>query len=195
VASPKAGFRTVAELIAAAKAKPGVLTYGSAGVGSGSHLAGELFNQAANINTLHVPYKGSGPATAGIASGEVDFTLTSQAGTLGLHQAGKVFALAITGTAPSPLFPNVPTTAAAGLKDFEAGDWIGVFVPAGTPKAVIARIDSALAKWLSLPGTEAQLGQAGFVGRHQNSAQFAGLVRSELAKWGKATTAAGIKPE
>ena len=195
VASNKSGIKSVDDLIAQAKAKPGKLTFGSAGIGSGSHLAGELFNQTAHIQTLHVPYKGSGPATAAIVSGEVDFTFTSQAGALGFFKEKQVVALAITGKTPSALFPGVPIIEAVGIKDYEAGDWIGILAPAGTPKSAVDRLNSELAKWLGKRETKERLAQAGFDARTSTPAEFGALVRSELVKWSRTAKAANIKPE
>jgi tripartite-type tricarboxylate transporter receptor subunit TctC len=195
VASNKLGVHSVAELIAKAKAAPGKLTFGSAGVGSGSHMAGELFNQVAGIKTLHVPYKGSGPATSAILTGDVDFTFTSQAGALPFYQAQQVVALAITGKTPSPLFPGVPTIEAAGIKNYEAGDWIGILAPAGTPKSIVDRLNSALANWLKKPDTKARLAQQGFEAQSGTPAEFGALIRSELVKWNRTAKAANIKAE
>jgi tripartite-type tricarboxylate transporter receptor subunit TctC len=195
VASNKLGIRSVADLIAAAKAKPGKLTFGSAGVGSGSHMAGELFNQTANVQILHIPYKGSGPATAAIVSGEVDLTFTSQAGALPFHKAQQLVALAITGKAPSPLFPGVPTIESVGVKNYEAGDWIGILVPAGTPKPVISRLNSELTKWLKQPETKARLAELAFEPRFGTPEEFGAVIRSELVKWNRTAKAANIKAE
>lgn len=195
VASNSSGVRTVADLVAQAKAKPGKLTYGSAGIGSGSHLAGELFKQTVQIDVTHVPYKGSGPATAAVASGEVDFTFTSQGGALPFYKGQKLVALAITGPSVSPLFPGVPTIDAAGVKNYEAGDWIGVLVPTGTPKAIINRLNTELAKWLSQPDTKTRLAQLGFEARSGTPEEFGSLVRSELVKWNRTAKTANVKAE
>lgn len=194
-ASLKSGIKSVADLIARAKANPGKLTYSSAGLGSGSHFAGELFNQVAQIKTLHVPYKGSGPATAALLSGEVDYTFTSQAGTVGFYKQHQVVALAITGKTPSSLFPGVPTSEAAGLKGYEAGDWIGILAPAGTPKNVIDRINTELVKWLQKPETKARLAEMAFEARPGTPAEFGNLIRSELVKWNRTAKAGNIKAE
>lgn len=192
VASNKLGIRSVADLVAQAKAKPGRLTYGSAGVGSGSHMAGELFNQTAQVNILHVPYKGSGPATAAIVSGEVDLTFTSQAGALPFYKAQQLVPLAITGKTPSSLYPGVPTIEAVGIKNYEAGDWIGILVPAGTPKTVINRLNAALAKWLAQPETKARLAELAFETRPSSPDEFGSLIRSELVKWSRTAKAGNI---
>ena len=195
VASPNVGINSVTDLIAQAKAKPGKYTVGSAGVGSGSHLAAELFNQTAQVQTMHVPYKGSGPATAAVVSGEVDLTFTSQAGALPFYKSQKVVALAITGKDASPLFPGVPTIEAAGLKNYTAGDWIGILAPAGTPKSVVARLNTELGKWLNQPETKARLAQLGFEAQTSTPEEFGALIRSELVKWNRTAKAANIKAE
>jgi tripartite-type tricarboxylate transporter receptor subunit TctC len=195
VASRSSGIRTVADLLAKAKASPGKLTFGSAGVGSGSHLAGEIFSQTAQVKLLHVPFGGSGPATTAVAAGDVDLTFTSQAGALALSKADKVTSLAITGKNPSTLFPGVPTIEAAGVKGYEAGDWIGVLAPKGTPQAILNKLNAELAKWLKQPETEGKLGQMAFEVDYRHPEQFSTLLRGELGKWKQAATAAGVKPE
>ena len=195
VASPALNVKTLPELVAAAKAAPGKLTFGSAGVGSGSHLAGELFNQMAKVQTMHVPYKGSGPATAAILSGEVDFTFTSLAAAAPFFKSGKVVALAVTGKTANELYPGVPTAEAAGLKGYEAGDWIGLLAPAGTPKAVVERLNDALMKWLAFPETKKQLAQAGFEVKGSTPQEFRSLIDSDLLKWNQIATAARIKAQ
>ena len=195
VAAPNKGIRTVAELIANAKTKPEGLVFGSAGTGSGSHLAGELFNQTAHIKTMHVPYKGSGPATVAVVSGEVNYTFTSQAGALPLYKTGKLVALAITGKTPSPLFPGIPTIEAAGVKDYEAGDWIGILAPAGTPKPIINKLNNEMTKWVTRPETVARLAELGFEPHPGTAEQFRNLIRSELVKWNRIAKAANVKAE
>jgi tripartite-type tricarboxylate transporter receptor subunit TctC len=195
VGSPKSNIRSVADLVTQAKAKPGSLTFGSAGVGSGSHLAGELFNQTAHIQTRHIPYKGSGPATTAVAGGEVDFTFTSQAGTLPFYQSGKVQVLAVTAKTPSPLFPGVPTVTASGVKGFEAGDWIGIMAPAGTPKAIVSRLSNELTKWVGLPETKKRLAELGFEPQTGTPQQFGDLIRAEITKWDRTAKAGSIKAE
>ncbi|HXX01089.1 MAG TPA: tripartite tricarboxylate transporter substrate binding protein [Candidatus Acidoferrales bacterium] len=195
VASNSSGIHSVADLITEAKAKPGKVTYSSAGVGSGSHMAGALFDQAANIKTLHVPYKGSGPATTAVVAGEVDITYTSLAATVPFYKEKKLQALAITGKDPSPLFPGVPTTESLGFKGYEAGDHIGLLAPKGTPKNVIDRLNTELNKWLSKPETKARLEQLGFTPRSSTPAEYGAFIRSEVAKWDKTAKTGNIKVE
>lgn len=195
VSSLKLGVKNVDELLARAKANPGKLTYSSAGVGSGSHLAGVLFNQATHIEAMHIPYKGSGPATSAILSGEVDYAFTSQAAALPLVNSGKVTALAVTSKAPSPLFAGIPTVDAVAAKGFEAGDWIGLTAAAGTPKPIIDRLNKALVQWLADPKAQAQLMQAGFEAKPSSPEAFSSLIQSELKKWSETAKLAGIEKQ
>lgn len=195
VASKNSGIRSVADLIAKAKANPGKVTYSSAGVGSGSHMAGELFNQVAHIQTLHVPYKGSGPATTAVVSGEVDLTYTSQAGAAPFYKEKQLVALAITGKDPSPLFPGVPTTESLGFKGYEAGDHLGLLVPKGTPKNVVDRLNTELKKWLGKPETKARLEQMAFEPRTSTPAEYGTFIQSEVAKWAQTAKAGNIRAE
>ena len=195
VASKNSGIRSIADLIARAKANPGKITYSSAGIGSGSHMAGELFNQVAQIQTLHVPYKGSGPATTAVVSGEVDITFTSQAGAAPFYKDHQVEALAITGKNPSALFPGVPTTESLGFKGYEAGDHIGLLAPKGTPKNVIDKLNAELNKWLIKPETKARLAQIAFEPQSSTPAEYGDFIRSEVAKWARTAKAANIKAE
>ncbi|OZI49596.1 Bug family tripartite tricarboxylate transporter substrate binding protein [Bordetella genomosp. 4] len=192
VAAPQVGVKTVDELIAAAQAKPGSLTYSSGGVGSGSHLTGELFTQVAKIKTVHVPYKGSGPATSAILSNEVNYTFTSLAAALPLVKSQNIVALAITSKERSPLYPNVPSSDEVGLQGFYGGDWLGLAAPAGTPKEAITRLNAALQQWLALPGTKEQLAQQGFSIKTSSPQEFRDLIGTELVKWKDIATKAGI---
>lgn len=195
ISSRKLGVNTLEELLQEARSNPGKLTYSSAGVGSGSHLAGVLFNRATEINAVHVPYKGSGPATNAILSGEVDYTFTSQAAALPLVEAERVTALAVTSQGDSPLFPGIPTVNAAAVKGYEAGDWLGLAVPAGTPQAVIDRLNAALVEWVSQPETKERLLQAGFEARPSSPDEFGELIKSELAMWADTVKLAGIEQQ
>ena len=122
----------------------------------------------------------------------MDFTFTSQAAALPLVQADKVTALAVTSKADSPLFPNVPTVHATKVENYEAGDWLGLTVPAGTPQHVIDRLNSALLEWLAKPETQERLVQVGFEARPSSAEQFGDLIKSELARWADTVKLAGI---
>jgi tripartite-type tricarboxylate transporter receptor subunit TctC len=192
VTAPNLGVKTVAELVEKAKRNPGQLTFGSAGVGSGSHMAAELFNQAAQIKAMHVPYKGSGPATIAIVSGEVDYTLTSLAAAAPLVKDGKVVALAVTGKKPSALYPSLPTVESGGYKNFEAGDWVGLTAPVGSPPAAMSTLNDALRKWLAKPDTPNTLLAAGFEIKYGSAQEFEALIQSELTKWKQTAKLAGM---
>ncbi len=195
VSAPSVGIGSVAELIAKAKADPGKLTYATAGAGSAAHMASELFNMTAHIQTTHIPYKGAAPATTSLVSGEVSFAFNGQAPAQPFVKAGKLVALGVTGLTPSPLFPGVPTIASMGLKDFEVVDWNGLLVPAGTPKNIVDRLNAELVKFLNLPETKVRFAQLGFEGRPGTPAQFATFIKSEMDKWGRSAKAAKIKAD
>ncbi|MDO9437182.1 tripartite tricarboxylate transporter substrate binding protein [Hydrogenophaga sp.] len=195
VTSPNTGVKSVAELIAKAKAEPGRLTYATAGSGSAGHMASELFNLAAQIQTTHVPYKGAAPGTTALLSGEVSFRFSGQAPVQEFVKSGKLLALGVTGATPSPQFPGVPTLASLGLRNYEVQDWNGLLVPAGTPKAIVDKLNAELNKFLSLPDTQTQLARLGFEGRPGTPAEFASFIRSETEKWSKSAKAANIKAD
>lgn len=144
---------------------------------------------------MHVPYKGAGPATAAVFSGEVDYTFTSLAAAVPMVKSGKVVPLAVTSKAPSLLYPSVPTAEAARVKGYEAGDWIGLVVPAGTPKPIIARLNAALRKWLVTADANTQLAQAGFEAKASNPQEFRSLIDADYVKWQRIAKVAGIKAE
>ncbi len=195
VSASSLGIHSLAELIAKARAEPGKLTYATAGSGSAAHMASELFNLSAHIQTTHVPYKGAGPATTALVSGEVTFAFNGQAPAQPFVKSGKLVALGVTGLSPSPQFPGVPTLAASGLKDFEVVDWNGLLVPAGTPKSVVAKLNAELVKYLSLPETKTRLAQLGFEGRPGTPEQFSVFIKSEMEKWSHSAKTAKIKAD
>ena len=144
VVNNRVAAKTIAELVRLARASPGKLTYSSAGVGSTFHLCGEMFKDATQTYILHVPYRGGGPAVQDLLAGQVDVSFPTLAGAVQYVKAGTLRALAVTGTARSPLLPEVPTLREAGLKDFQFSQWQALLAPAGTPPAVVARLNSAL---------------------------------------------------
>src|SRR4051812_26856625 len=144
VANPQVPVRTVGELIALAKAKPGELTFASSGTGNATHLTFELFKSAAGIDIVHVPYKGGGPAMADLVGGQVAFSFASMPSALPYVQAGRLRAIAVGGATRSPLFPDVPTVAEAGLPGFVSEDWQGILAPAKTPASIVAKLNADL---------------------------------------------------
>src|SRR6516162_3752160 len=157
VVGPEVPFKSVAELIAYAKANPGKLTYASAGIGSTVHLASEFFKRSAGVDILHVPYKGTGPALTDLIGGQVQMMFGPVVNTLPLAQAGKLRALAVTSGTRSALAPGLPTVAESGLPGFEVVGWYGLAVPAETPKAAIARLNAETNRALKSADLIAQL--------------------------------------
>lgn len=189
---PIASFR---DLLEAAKAKPGTLSYGTAGLGSSAQLAGELLQRQAGIKLNHVPYKGAGPALMDAVAGQVNMVFGDAASTAAQARAGKLRALAVTGTTRLPLLPDVPTVAEAGLAGYEATAWHGWLAPAGTPPAVIARLHAEIVAILKLPAVRERLARDGIEAVGNTPEQFAAHIRAEIDKWGKVVREAGIKLE
>jgi tripartite-type tricarboxylate transporter receptor subunit TctC len=162
-AAPNKPFKTLPALIAAAKAKPGELSYASAGVGSASHLAVELMRDLAGIDALHIPYKGSAEAIQDLVSGRVDFSFAPVGASLALIRDGKAIALAVTTSERSALMPNVPTFAEAGIADYRFDFWYGVLAPAGTPKAIVDRLAAEFQKALAHPDIKEKFARQGVI--------------------------------
>ncbi len=195
ITHPAVPARTVRDLIALARAKPGVVTYGSTGIGSGFHLAGELFASMAKINVVHVPYKGGPAAVTDMLGGRIDFMFYSFAVVQPQVKAGRLRAIAVTGRERDPLLPDVPTVAEAGLPGYEIGGWHGFFAPAGTPKEIVERLNALVRRILTAPDMrELWTGQAMAIPTG-NPAQFAARVRDDYEKYGALIKRAGIKPE
>jgi tripartite-type tricarboxylate transporter receptor subunit TctC len=187
--------QSVRELLALARAKPGQLSYGSAGAGSATHLGSELFRFMAKIDLLHVPYKSAGLATNALLAGETQMLVTNMASVLPHAKAGKLRVLGITSAKRSALLPDVPTVAEAGLPGYEYLTWYGMLAPAGVPAARIARIQADVAKLLRVPAWQERFTAQGIEVIAGSPAEFATFLRSELARWAQVVAAAGIKPE
>ncbi|MEO8817534.1 MAG: tripartite tricarboxylate transporter substrate binding protein [Paralcaligenes sp.] len=192
-AAPKMGFKTASDLIAAGKKKPGALTFGTAGVGSAAYMASVLFNSRTGINALDIPYKGANPATTAAVSGEVSFIFGGQAPSQALIESGRLRALAITSKSRSPLFPNVPTMAEAGVPDFEVEDWNGILAPAGTPTPIIEKLNKAMVDVLDDPVTVKKLVSLGFTPSPTTPEEFSQFIKSEMRKWSMAAKTANVK--
>jgi tripartite-type tricarboxylate transporter receptor subunit TctC len=187
--------RSVAELTALAKSKPGALNYASAGNGTFPHLAVELYKLRAGVSITHVPYKGAAPALNALLAKEVQ-VLSNDLLTAQQHvKAGKVRALAITSANRSPVMPDVPTMAEAGVKDYVAVGWQGVMVPAGTPGEVVQRLNSEINKILADPELNKSLGAQGLEVVGGSVAQFADFLRSDTERWRQAVAASGAKAD
>jgi tripartite-type tricarboxylate transporter receptor subunit TctC len=192
MASP---FKSVAELIAAAKAKPGELTYPSAGTGNATHLGGELFAAMAGITLTHVPYKGSGPGLTDLIAGRLSVVFSTALSVLPAVKAGRLRAIAVTTSARSSLMPELPTVAEAGLPGYEASTWYGVLAPAGTPRAIVTRLNAEIVRVLALPEVRERLTTQGIDPIGSSPDQFAAYVQSEIVKWAGVIKATGVKAE
>jgi tripartite-type tricarboxylate transporter receptor subunit TctC len=176
---------TVQELITLAQSQPGKLSFASAGIGTTPHMAGEFFKARIQRNIVHVPYKGSGPAMTDLVSGQVQMTFSSITAALPFIRDGRLRALATTGAKRASALPNVPTAVEAGLTGFEVDLWLALFVPAGTPKPVIGRLNSELNKALRTADTRASFEKIGAEARGDTPEQAAAYVASEYLKWAK----------
>ncbi|MDM0078101.1 tripartite tricarboxylate transporter substrate binding protein [Variovorax sp. J2P1-59] len=183
VTSPSIPAKNLTDLIALAKARPGELTYGSAGNGSSNHLSGELFRTSAGIQITHVPYKGSAPAMVDLLGGRLSMMFDTIAQQSQNIAAGKVHALAVTGPNRSPLLPNVPTAQEAGLKGFDVTIWYGVLAPKGTPVPVIERLNREITAVMATEEMKKRMEADGANARTTTPAEFTALIKTDTAKW------------
>ena len=195
VVHPSVPVRNVKELMALAASKPGLLIFASSGTGNAPHLAGELFNQLANVKMVHLPYKGGGPAMIDVMAGQVSLSFASMPSSLPFAKSGKLRAIAVGGAKRSSAAPEIPTVAESGLPGFEVTDWQGLLAPAKTPAAVIERLNRETIRILNERDVNQRLAAAGLQVATNTPAQFADFIRAEIDKWGKVIRAAGIKPE
>jgi tripartite-type tricarboxylate transporter receptor subunit TctC len=186
--------KSVKELIALAKKQPGKLSFASAGNGTGGHLSGELFKDLADIDMLHVPYKGVAAALLDVVSGQVSMSFASVLSSLPQIKADRVVPLAITSTRRSPVVPHLPTMIEAGVKGYESGTWYGLLAPAGTPRAIMTKLNSEVVTVMKGPAMIDRLSKEGANPVGSSSAEFARHIQSEIAKWRKVVKAAGIEP-
>ncbi len=193
---PSLPVKTMDELIALAKKRPGQINYASSGNGTPPHLAAEMFKSAARINLVHVPYKGAGQAMVDLVGGQVQMAFAIVSAALPQVQAGKVRALGITSAQPSPLAPDLPTLSQLGLAGFDVRGWNGFVAPAGTPRAVVAKINVETMRALKQPEIVQRLKSAGYEAAAENSPeQFADFIKAELAKWTKVVRESGAKAD
>ena len=196
VVYPGLAAKTVQEFIALAKAQPGKLNMASAGVGSSSHLAGVLFTTLAGIDSVHVPYKGGGPVAAALIAGETQWTIVPAAAVVAQVRAGRLRALAVSTAKRSPLMPELPTIAEAGVPGYEYNAWNGAFAPKGTPRAVIRVWHAALQKVLRDADVKQQYANQGLPPQGSDSPeQFAAFMRADYERIARLVKIAGIKPE
>jgi tripartite-type tricarboxylate transporter receptor subunit TctC len=195
IAHPSAGVKSVQQVIAAAKTKPGSLAYGSSGVGSFVHLNGELFKINTGIDLAHVPYKGSSQAIADLLSGQIPLLFTPASTAIPHVKAGKAVALGVISPRRSPALPDVPTMAEAGVRGSEAALWSGLHAPAGTPREVVARLNVELQKVLANPEVKAQFAAQSNDPLPGSPEQFANVIREDVQRWARVVKTAGIKSE
>ena len=184
--------RTVKDLVQMAKAKP--LSYGSAGIGSGGHVCGELLNLMAGIKAVHVPYKGAGPASADVAAGQIEFQFGAQITTQGLVKAGRLRMVAVTSAKRASTLPEVPTMAESGLPGFEFNNWFGVLGPAGMPAPLVARLNAELVKMMALPDVRERITFDGGEPAAGPPSEFRALLASDLSKWSKIARELRMQP-
>lgn len=190
---PSVPANSVSELIALAKAKPGMIRYSTPGTASSNHLAGALLETMAGINLLHVPYKGSGPAATAALQGEVQVVITGM-GTLASHwKAGKLKILAFGSEKRHPNWPDIPSTGEAGLKDYQAGTWFGVVTRAGTPRPIVEKLNTEIVAALAGTDLKDRLTALGFDVLSSSPEEFARFIRTDMARAAKVIKAAGIK--
>lgn len=195
IVSPALGVKSVKELVALAKAKPGQFNFSSPGVGSANHLAGELFKTLAGIQAVHVPYKGIPEAVTAVVAGSVQFNFSPVVNTLALSRGGKLLALAASTGKRSAAQPDVPTVAEAGVKGYVFDPWFGILAPAKTPKTVLAKLSGEIARVLQLPDVKERLLALGAEPAPTTPEGFDAHIRVEVAKYRKIVQDAGIKPE
>jgi tripartite-type tricarboxylate transporter receptor subunit TctC len=195
VVHPSLPVRSVRELIIFAKANPGKLTFGSAGIGSSLHLSGELFKMMAGVDVLHVPYKGGGAAVPELLGGHISMQFATVPSVIGHVRSGKLRALGLTSEKRSPSVPDIPTIAESGLPGFDQSAWHGLFAPAGTPEPVIAKISQEVVRVLKLPDVEKRFASQGVDIIASSPEEFAAFIRKDVVKYEKLIKSANIRIE
>ena len=192
---PSVPINSVADLLAQARANPGKLSYSSGGVGTSSHLAGELFKSMAKVDIIHVPYKGNAPAVADLIGGQVQMSFPTLTTIVPHVRAGKLRGIAVIGSQRSQAVPNLPTIAEGGVPGFAVNNWIGLFAPAGTPADIIRRLNAEVMKHMQAPEVAARMVQQGERFAPNTPEEFGRFIRAEADKWEKVIKEAGIKAE
>jgi tripartite-type tricarboxylate transporter receptor subunit TctC len=191
VAHPQFPANSIKEVVELAKSKSGGLNFASSGNGQSTHLSAELFNTMAGIKMSHVPYKGSAPALTDVMSGQVDVMFDTTLSAMPFVKAGKLKALGLTSPVRSPAAPDVPTIAESGLPGYEVFAWNGVFVPAGTPKAIIQQLNDQIRKAMLLPQVKDKFSAQGFAASWNSPENFGVFVKNEVDKWSRTVKASG----
>ena len=195
VVNPSVPAKNFKEFLALAKAKPGTIYYGSAGNGSSGHLAMEYLKQAANIDLTHVPYKGTGPMVTDLLGGQTQATFTGATPLIPHIKQGKLRPIAVGGTKRIAALPDVPTVAESGLPGFETSQWYGILAPAGTPDAIVKKLNTELNRILKSPEVVERMTADGSVPQGSTPEEFAKFIASEQKRWGQVVKTANIKPD
>jgi len=195
VVHPSVPAKSVGDLVALAKSKPGQVTYASGGVGSNTHLVTVLFAQMAKVDLLHVPYKGLGPAITDLVGGQVQLVISNVSTALPHVKSGKLRLLAVTTGKRFPLFPDAPTVSEAGVPGYESSGWYGMWATAGTPPAILGALNREMVKILDASATREQFGAQGLQPIPTSPEMFGKRLREEIRKWGPVVRASGAKPE
>ena len=193
VVHPSLPAKSVSDLIALARAKPGALNFANSGSGTGAHLAGELFKRMAGVEIVSVAYKGGGPAVVALIAGEVQMYFSTVPAALPQVKAGKLRMLGVTSTRRVPELPDVPTVAESGLAGFDVVPWFGLFTPAGTPRPVIQKLNAEIVKILDAPDTRQRLSGHGLIPGGGKPEELGAFLKAEIAKWAKLIKEAGIR--
>ena len=194
VVSPDVPSRSVPELIAYIKANPGKISYGSGGVGTTSHLAGELFKSLAKVDMTHIPYKGNAPAITDLIGGQTQVMFATMPTVLPYVKTGKLRALAVIGGTRSPSLPDVPTVSET-LPGFDVSNWIGIFAPNGTPPSIVSKLNTEIVKVMQQPNVQKRLDTEGAKFKVMTPEAFGAFQKSEAQKWAKTIRDSGLKPE
>jgi tripartite-type tricarboxylate transporter receptor subunit TctC len=192
---PSVPIKSLKELIALAKARPGQLNYGSSGNGSANHLAGVLFQGMTGTSLVHIPFKGGAPATIALMGGEIDFMFTSTSAVVRQIKAGKLRAIAVTGAQRFSEMPNIPTVSEAGVPGFEVTGWYGVLAPAGTPREIVSKLSAEIVKVVQDSAVRERFASLGTVPVGSSPEEFAAFLHAETEKWSRVVKASGARPE
>jgi tripartite-type tricarboxylate transporter receptor subunit TctC len=195
VVNPSVPVASVAELLALAKSKPGKLNYASSGPGTPYHMAGELFKAMANVDIVHIPYKGSSQARTDVLGGQVDMMFDAVTTMSEFARSGKVKALATTGKVRSSVLPNVPTLSESGVVGYEAVIWLGLMAPKGTPPEIVKRLNTEVVKIVSKPEVREDWAKQGATAMTMNPDDFARYVNDDIVKWERIVKISGAKPD
>ena len=195
VVHPSLPARSIRELLDLARAKPRQLNYGSGGVGTASHLATELLKLMTNVEMVHIPYKGLGPALTELVGGQLQLIISTQASALPHIKAGRIPPLAVTTAKRSAIFPQVPTMDEAGVPGYEFSTWYGLLVPAGTPPSIIGKLNAEMTRILGSAAVKQQFGVQGLEPESSTPREFGRYLRAEAEKWGKVVKASGARAE